>query len=73
MLMDAAIDAFVLYIRTERRLSPRTVRAYADTLASIAPDWVFLLCLGMAIVGGILGAFIANKLISKHFEKAGII
>ena len=36
MLMDAAIDAFVLYIRTERRLSPRTVRAYADTLASFA-------------------------------------
>ena len=48
-------------------------QAYADTLASIAPDWVFLLCLGTAIVGGILGAFIANKLISKHFEKAGII
>lgn len=36
MLMDAAIDAFVLYIRTERRLSPRTVRAYADTLAPFA-------------------------------------
>ena len=48
-------------------------QAYADTLAAVAPSWVFLLCLGMAILGGIIGAFIANKLISKHFEKAGII
>ncbi|MBQ9007217.1 MAG: MptD family putative ECF transporter S component, partial [Atopobiaceae bacterium] len=48
-------------------------QAYADTLAAVAPSGVFLLCLGMAILGGIIGAFSANKLISKHFEKAGII
>jgi len=36
MNLDAAIEAFLLYIRTERRLSARTVRAYGDTLAHFA-------------------------------------
>lgn len=36
MKIDAAIDAFLLYIRTERRLSARTVEAYGDTLALFA-------------------------------------
>ena len=36
MKIDAAIDAFLLYIRTERRLSARTVKAYGDTLALFA-------------------------------------
>lgn len=48
-------------------------QAYADSLAAVAPDWVFFMCLGFAIVGGILGALVANKLIAKHFEKAGIV
>lgn len=48
-------------------------QAYADSLAAIAPTWVFFLCLGVAILGGVIGAFIADKLISKHFAKAGII
>lgn len=48
-------------------------QGYADGLAAVAPNWVFFMCLGFAILGGILGALVANKLISKHFEKAGII
>ncbi len=36
MNIDSAIDAFVLYIKTERRLSERTVKAYSDTLALFA-------------------------------------
>ena len=36
MKINAAIDAYVLYIKTERRLSARTVRAYSDTLTLFA-------------------------------------
>ena len=43
-------------------------QAYADSLAAVAPDWVFFMCLGFAIAGGIIGALIASKLIAKHFE-----
>jgi len=48
-------------------------QAYADSLAAIAPDWVILISVGCAIVGGIIGALIASKLIAKHFAKAGIV
>ena len=48
-------------------------QGYADALAAVAPDWVFFMCLGFALLGGIIGALVASKLIAKHFEKAGII
>lgn len=43
MKIDVAIDAFILYIRTERRLLARTVRAYSDTLALFA-SWLSDTC-----------------------------
>jgi integrase/recombinase XerC len=36
MTLDDAIGAFVRYLETERRASPRTVRAYGDDLAGLA-------------------------------------
>lgn len=48
-------------------------QAYADALNAVAPSWVILIIIGCAILGGIIGAAIANRLIAKHFEKAGII
>ena len=36
MNVDSAIESFLLYIKTERRLSARTVRAYGDTLSAFA-------------------------------------
>lgn len=48
-------------------------QAYADGLAAVAPDWVLVIVVGCAILGGIIGALIASKLISKHFAKAGIV
>ncbi len=48
-------------------------QSYADGLAAVAPDWVILISVGCAIVGGIIGAAVAGKLIAKHFSKAGIV
>ena len=48
-------------------------QAHADALAAVAPDWVLLPIVAGAIVGGIIGALIAGKLIAKHFEKANIL
>lgn len=48
-------------------------QTYADGLAALAPNWIWLVTVGCAVLGGIGGAAIANKLIEKHFAKAGII
>jgi hypothetical protein len=42
-------------------------------LRAVLPEGIYLAIVGFALIGGILGAFIANRLIKKHFEKAGII
>ena len=46
---------------------------YAEGIAALATDWIWFAILGFAILGGILGALVANKLIRKHFEKAGVV
>ncbi|WP_315897704.1 MptD family putative ECF transporter S component [Xiamenia xianingshaonis] len=46
---------------------------YANQLAALAPDWIVLVEIGLAIAGGIIGAFIASKLIKKHFQTAGVM
>ena len=46
---------------------------HAQALSAITPEWVFWGILAGAIVGGIIGSFIANRLIKKHFEKAGVV
>ena len=42
-------------------------------LDSLTPDWIWYAQLALAFVGGIIGAFIGNRLVKKHFEKAGIV
>ena len=42
-------------------------------LKAVLPEGIYFAIVGFAIIGGILGAFIANRLIKKHFEKAGVI
>lgn len=49
-------------------------QAHADGLMAVMPgSYIWFVILGLAILGGILGALIASKLIAKHFEKAGIV
>ena len=46
---------------------------YADKVAALTPNWIIFGLIGLALLGGIIGAFIAGRLIRKHFEKAGIV
>lgn len=48
-------------------------QAHADTLAALTPSWIYLVTIALAILGGLGGAFIANRVIRKHFDKAGVI
>lgn len=46
---------------------------YADKVAALTPSWIIFALIGLALLGGIIGALIAGRLISRHFEKAGIV
>ena len=46
---------------------------HAQHLAEITPNWIWYAILGGAVLGGIIGVFIAKNLIKKHFVKAGVI
>jgi len=47
--------------------------AYADGLLNLMTPGLWFYIVGFSIIGGILGALIASKLIKKHFNKAGIV
>ncbi len=67
MMLSFARDSFL------KRSVEYYGQEYADGIAKLAPSWVFLPILGFALVGGVLGALLANALIKKHFEKAGVV
>ena len=67
MMLSFARDSFL------KRAVEYYGQEYADGIAKIAPTWIYFPILGFAFVGGILGALLANALIKKHFEKAGVI
>ena len=46
---------------------------YAVTLDALTPDWIYLAFFVMCIAGGFIGGRFGMKVMSKHFEKAGII
>lgn len=48
-------------------------QTYADAIAGYANNGLAFLQIALALLGGAIGSFIASRLISKHFEKAGII
>ena len=67
MMLSFARDSFL------KRAVEYYGQEYADGIAKIAPTWIYFPILGFAFVGGILGALLANALIKKHFEKAGVV
>ena len=48
-------------------------KEHTEALMKLLPDGIYFVIIGFAIIGGVLGAFIAKNLIRKHFEKAGIV
>lgn len=67
MMLFLARDAFL------KRSVEFYGQDYADSIAKLATDWILLAILGFAVIGGILGSLLANVLIKKHFNKAGIV
>jgi energy-coupling factor transport system substrate-specific component len=46
---------------------------YVAILEALTPDWIILAIIGLTLLGGIIGAFIGQGLLKKHFEKAGVV
>ena len=46
---------------------------YANGVAALAVSWLPLAQIALAVIGAGVGVLISSKLISKHFEKAGLI
>ena len=47
--------------------------AYAATLDALTPPWIIIVLIVLGIIGGIIGGNIGNKMLKKHFLKAGIV
>ena len=45
---------------------------FADALAAMAPSWIFYVLLVGALIAGLIGGLFGQKVMKKHFEKAGI-
>lgn len=45
---------------------------YAEALKKLCPPWMLIVLFFAAFIAGFIGAVIAQKLLKKHFEKAGI-
>lgn len=46
--------------------------AYIDAVMALTPDYMVLVIIVLAIVGGSLGTMLGKIVLKKHFEKAGI-
>ena len=46
---------------------------YVDTIDALTPSWIILVLLGLALIGGLAGGLLGNRLLKKHFEKAGVV
>ena len=45
---------------------------FADALSAIAPSWIFYALVVGALIAGLIGGLFGQKVMKKHFEKAGI-
>lgn len=45
---------------------------YADTLMKLMSGWMLLVVAALAIIGGIVGAYLGRATLKKHFKRAGI-
>jgi len=46
--------------------------AYINAVMKLTPNYMILVVIVLALVGGMLGACLGRSVLKKHFEKAGI-
>lgn len=46
---------------------------YAATIDAFTPPWLILVLIALALIGGLLGGLFGQKLVRKHFKKAGVV
>ena len=47
--------------------------AYAQHLAGLFPGWLLPVLVVLSVLGGLIGAIIGTSVLSRHFEKAGLV
>ena len=48
-------------------------KAYAEAVAQLLPNWMAFVLLIVCFICGILGGLFGQKVLKKHFEKAGLV
>lgn len=64
-----------LFINPEQYFAQRASfgQAYADAVTKLMPSWMAVILFIACFVCGILGGLLGQKVLQKHFEKAGLI
>lgn len=47
--------------------------SYAQSIDALTPSWIILVFLVLALVGGFIGSRLGSSMMTKHFEKAGVV
>lgn len=47
--------------------------AYADAISQLMPNWMAFVLLAACFICGILGGLLGQKMLKKHFERAGLV
>lgn len=48
-------------------------QAYADAISQLMPNWMAFVLLVACFICGILGGLLGQKMLKKHFERAGLV
>lgn len=46
---------------------------YAKTIDQLTPNWIILVFVVLALLGGLLGGLFGKKILQKHFAKVGMV
>lgn len=60
---EAFIESCATYYGTE----------YAASLDALTPSWIIVVFVALSLAGGLFGGLFGNKILKKHFKKAGVI
>jgi energy-coupling factor transport system substrate-specific component len=46
---------------------------YTATIDALTPPWIVAVLIALALIGGLIGALVGQRLLRKHFERAGVV